>query len=73
MTWKNSVDSTFDDAYQNGRDSYILNSSLLFQKKTLAYFICLHNFLNGATCIPNGSKVYWDTLTGFQLKPDELC
>lgn len=27
---ENSVDSTFDDAYQNGCDSYILNSSYCF-------------------------------------------
>ena len=46
-----SVDSTFDDAYQNGGDSYILNSYLLFKKKNLAYFICLHNFLNGETWV----------------------
>ena len=37
MQWhmEYTVDSTFDDAYQNGGDSYILNSYLLFKKKTL--------------------------------------
>ena len=32
---ENSVDSTFDDAYQNGHDSYILNSSYYFKKNPL--------------------------------------
>lgn len=65
MTWKIVLTVHSMMLIKMSRDSYILNSSLLFQKKPLPYFICLHNFLNGATCIPNGWKVYWDTLTGF--------
>ena len=34
-----TVDSTFDDAYQNGGDSYILNSYLLFKKKPCLFYL----------------------------------
>ena len=43
MQWRmeNSVDSTFDDVYQKGCDSYILNSSLLFKKSLPILSVCI--------------------------------
>ena len=38
---ENSVDSIFDDVYQKGRDSYILNSSLLFKKSLPILSVCI--------------------------------